>query len=119
VEDKLALGTEWKGADNPVAPDAYVFTSDTGTRMDPDNKYRAFQRACKRAEFGERQTFHALRHDFASLLARLGVPLRMAMDMLGHSKELMTIYYQHASDADRREAAGKVDGWLRAAGHGA
>jgi integrase len=32
-----------------------------------------------------------LRHDFASLLARLGVPLRVAMDMLGHSHELMTI----------------------------
>ena len=43
------------------------------------------------------------------------MPLRTAMDMLGHSKEVMTIYYQHASDADRREAASKVDGWLRRA----
>src|SRR5713226_6813685 len=35
------------------------------------------------------------------------------MDMLGQSQELMTIYYQHASDADRHEAADTVGAWLR------
>jgi hypothetical protein len=35
------------------------------------------------------------------------------MDMLGHSHELMTIYYQNASDSDRREAADKVGAWMR------
>jgi integrase len=59
------------------------------------------------------QSFHGLRHDFASLLARLGAPLPVATDMLGHSHELMTISYQHASDSDRREATDKVGAWLR------
>jgi hypothetical protein len=53
--------------------------------------------------------------DFAPPPARLGVPPRVATDMLGHSRELMTISYQHASDSDRRGAADKVDrlpAWL-------
>jgi integrase len=75
--------------------------------------HKSFKRACEHARLGGEQTFHGLRHDFASLLAKLGVPLRVAMDMLGHSPQLMTIYYQHASHADRREAADKVGFWLR------
>jgi integrase len=75
--------------------------------------HKSSKRACERAGLGGEQTVHGLRHDFASLLAKLGVPLRVAMDMLGRSQELMTIYYQHASDADRREAADKVGVWLR------
>jgi integrase len=35
------------------------------------------------------------------------------MDMLGHSHELMTMYYRHASNNDRRAAANKVGAWLR------
>jgi hypothetical protein len=59
-------------------------------------------------------SFHGLRRDFTSLLARLCLPLRVAMDMLCCSHELMMIYCQHAGDGDRRQAAEKIGDWLRA-----
>jgi integrase len=125
-EDRLKQGPDWLGADDPVAPEAFVFVTSVGTLLEPRNVSRSFDAACIRAglrppkEPGVKRErsdvdFHGLRHDFASLLGRLGVPLRVAKDMLGHSNELMTIYYQHSSDEDRRAAAEKVDGWLRQA----
>ena len=62
---------------------------------------------------GDRQTIHGLRHDYASLLAELGVPVRGAMELLGHSNELMTVYYQHVSRAAKREAVSKLGDWLQ------
>jgi integrase len=90
--------------------------SDTGhgTLWSPEDAYRTFQRACAWPGLAEVHRFHALWHDFASLLARLGVPLRVAMDVLGHSQELMTIYYKHTSDSDRRDAADRVGAWPEA-----
>jgi hypothetical protein len=63
--------------------------------------------------------FHGLRRDFTSLLARLCLPLRVAMDMLCCSQRADDDYYQHAGDSDRRQAADKVGDWLRAAAEGA
>jgi integrase len=96
-----------------VVAAAPILVTRHGTIWSPEDAYKTFRRACARAGLGEAHSFHGLRHDFASLLARLGVPLRVAMDMLGHSHELMTICYQHASDSDRRDAADKVGAWLR------
>jgi integrase len=68
----------------------------------PDNVMRDFKALCVRAGPGDRQTIRGLRHDHASLLAELGVPVRVAMDLLGHSNELVTVYYQHVSRAAKR-----------------
>jgi integrase len=112
-EARLARGADWAGEDDPASPAAHVFVTSNGTLWGTEDAHKSFKRACVRAGLGSDPTFHGLRHDFANLLARLGVPLRVAMDMLGHSQELMTIYYQHASDDDRRKAADKVGAWLR------
>jgi integrase len=116
---RLAAGDDWQGEDDPASALAQVFVTSHGTIWSPEDANKTFKRACVRAGLGRTQSFHGLRHDFASLLARLGVPMRVAMDMLGHSHELLTIYYQHASDTDRREAADKVGAWLRDAAGGA
>jgi integrase/recombinase XerD len=79
----------------------------------PDNVMRDFKALCVRAGLGDRQTIHGLRHDYASLLVELGVPVRVAMILLGHSNELMTLYYQHVSRAAKREAVTKVGDWLQ------
>jgi integrase len=108
-------GPDWQAEDDPVSASAHLFVTAHGTLWSPEDAHKRFKRACVRAGLPAGLSFHGLRHDFASLLARLGVPLRVAMDMLGHSHELMTIYYQHAGDNDRRQAAGKVGDWLRQA----
>lgn len=61
-----------------------------GAIQGPEDAHKPFKRACVRAGLGDQNTFHGLRHDFASLLAKLDVPLCVAMEMLGHSQELMT-----------------------------
>jgi integrase len=113
----LEADQSWTEND-PRDPTGHVFVTAIGTLWGPENAHKTFKRACVRAGIGEDQTFHGLRHDYASLLARLGVPLSVAMEMLGHSHELMTIYYQHASEGDRREAAGRVGEWLSQAAGG-
>jgi hypothetical protein len=35
------------------------------------------------------------------------------MELLGHSNELMTVYYQHVSRVAKREAVTKVCDWLQ------
>jgi integrase len=79
----------------------------------PDNITRAFKALCLRAGLGDRQTIHDLRHDYASLLAELGVQVHVARELLGHSSELMTIFYTHSSRAAKRDAVSKVGGYLQ------
>src|SRR5919201_612575 len=87
LEDRLKAGADWLGSDNPVAPEAFVFVTSAGTLLEPRNVSRSFDAACTRAglrppkEPGVKRersavNFHALRHDFASLLGKLGVHLR-------------------------------------------
>ncbi len=125
--ERHAAGGAWCGADDPAAPDAFVFVTGKGTLLEPRNLGRSFDAACRRAGIkppkdpaAPRGTksgtdFHGLRHDFASMLGDLGVPQHVAMRMVGHSQPSMTGYYQHAGDAAQREAAVLVDGWLRQA----
>lgn len=48
---------------------------------------------------------HALRHTYATRLARAGVPLRLAMYLTGHKTlSVLTSIYQHVGAADVREA---------------
>lgn len=57
--------------------------------------------------------FHDLRHGCASLLFDLGVPLRMVMEILGHSHVSTTSdIYTHVMPAQYREVADMLDGWL-------
>jgi integrase len=57
--------------------------------------------------------FHDLRHSCASLLFELGVPLRMVMEILGHSQISTTSdIYTHVMPAQYREVADALDTWL-------
>jgi len=94
----------WQGEDDPTSAHAHIFVTRHGAIQGPEDAHKPFKRACVRAGLGDQNTFHGLRHDFASLLAKLDVPLCVAMEMLGHSQELMTICYQYVSEGDRREA---------------
>jgi integrase len=60
-----------------------------------------------------RVRFHDLRHSCASLLFELGVPLRMVMEILGHSQISTTSdIYTHVMPAQYREVADALDVWL-------
>jgi integrase len=87
----------WKGADlsgDAVGP---VFTSTHGTRLEPRNLYRAFERICGKA--GDSHTLHGLRHDFGSTLVAAGIPVATVAAIFGHSSPVVTTrLYLHSHD---------------------
>ena len=77
----------------PVA----VFTSNVGTRLEPRNLYRAFERICEAACVSH--TLHGLRHDLGSALVSAGVPIPTIAAILGHASPVVTTrLYLHSHD---------------------
>jgi integrase len=94
------------------ADDDLVFTTSIGTAIEPRNLSRHFEALRVRAKV-RRVRFHDLRHSCASLLFELGVPLRMVMEILGHSQISTTSdIYTHVMPAQYREVADALDAWL-------
>jgi integrase len=92
-----------------------VFTSDIGTRLDPDNVTHRFQRFLKTAGL-PRQRFHDLRHACASLMVANGEPLLVIQEQLGHSQFTLTAdTYSHLYDQAKIDSAGRLDKLLRGA----
>jgi integrase len=92
-----------------VGPDDLVFTSSTGTPLEPRNANRVFTDLLKTA--GLRPTrFHDLRHTCASLLLAQGVSPRVVMETLGHSAIAVTMNtYGHVMPLAQREAADRMN----------
>lgn len=87
-----------------------VFPSQTGTPMEPSNLTRRFRRHCKAVDL-EGVKFHSLRHTYASRLATSNVPVRVAMEVLGHSQVATTMeIYSHVSTEEMRRALTPPEG---------
>jgi integrase len=94
------------------ADDDLVFTTRIGTAIEPRNLSRHFEALRDKAKV-RRVRFHDLRHSCASLLFDLGVPLRMVMEILGHSQISTTSdIYTHVMPAQYRDVADALDTWL-------
>jgi len=94
------------------ADDDLVFTTSIGTPIEPRNLSRHFEALRERAKV-RKVRFHDLRHSCASLLFELGVPLRMVMEILGHSQISTTSdIYTHVMPAQYHEVADALDAWL-------
>ena len=103
--ERLALGTRWPGND-------FVFTSSTGTPIDPRNIDRVWKDLREEAGLPPLR-FHDLRHSCATILAELGVHPRVAMEMLRHSQISMTMdTYTHVASAMQRDAAANLESAL-------
>jgi integrase len=73
----------------------WVFTTRNGTPIHPDNLNRTLERLCTLA--GVKQVrVHDLRHTYASLARRAGVPLEVVSEKLGHARASFTAdVYRH------------------------
>jgi integrase len=73
------------------------------------NQHVHMKTACARAKI-ERISFHELRHTYASLLLKAGVPMRYVADALGHANTIMTekhyahLQPNHVADTIRKHA---------------
>jgi integrase len=114
LEARLVAGGRWQET-------GYVFTSTIGTPAHPSEVGRTYQKLVKAAGVPYKR-FHDQRHWCATLLLAQGVPTRMVMDLLGHSRIRTTMdLYGHVLDEGRRDVAdamGRILGSDREASEG-
>ena len=109
LSDQADRQAEWSAAAKRWNRDALVLSTRQGVWVEPRNFNRSFTRIRRTLKLREFRP-HDARHTCASLLAELGVPLRTAMEILGHSKSAVTAeVYQRASSESRRDAAQRVN----------
>lgn len=101
--ERVTAGERWHES-------GLVFTTETGTPVEPNDFSRAFVRTCERAGL-RRIRLHDLRHTCASMLLAQGAPPRVVMEILGHSSLDMTMNtYAHVMlDAQRKALRGMDD----------
>jgi integrase len=105
---RAIAGEHWQERD-------FVFASTIGTPLQPRNTLASWYKLLAQAGLPRRK-FHVTRHTAASLLIADGVPLRVVMELLGHSQISTTAnIYGHVSAEALREAADAMD---RAVGAG-
>lgn len=93
---------------NEVMED-WLFTTPTGTRIDPGNLLKLFNRLLVDAKL-RRVRFHDLRHTFASLLLAQGESPTYVKEQMGHSSIQVTVdIYGHLIPGGNRQAVDKLD----------
>jgi integrase len=103
--ERLALGAAWPELD-------LVFTSTTGTALEPRNVTREWDRLRTQAGLPHLR-LHDLRHSCATILTALGVHPRVVMEMLRHSQIGMTMNtYAHVTPLLQRDAADALEAAL-------
>jgi integrase len=77
-----------------------IIKTDDGLPFGKSYQIRPMREACARAKISPAIGFHQLRHSFASLLVKSGIPMLYVADALGHASTAMTErYYAHAKES--------------------
>jgi integrase len=101
-EQRLLAGSGWRET-------GFIFTSRTGTPLDPWGVIKAFKRLLQAAGLPNIR-FHDLRHTAATFLLAQGVDPRTIMETLGHSQISLTLNtYSHVLPSLQRDAAEKMN----------
>jgi integrase len=99
--ERAAAGDRW-------VETGLVFTTSTGSPLEPSNVNKAFAELSAAAGV-RRIRFHDLRHSCATLLYELGVPIENIQDVLGHSTPVITkLLYVDGSEKVQRGAADRL-----------
>jgi integrase len=88
----------------------WVFTSEDGTLMDPDNfRRRVWEKLLQKAGFRHLR-LHDLRHTFASLLIQQGESLAYVKEQMGHHSIQVTVdIYGHLVPGGNKAAVDRLD----------
>ncbi|WP_236191341.1 site-specific integrase [Pseudomonas pharyngis] len=89
---------DWKKV---VGKSRYVFPSQEGGRL--EDVKSAWLKLLERANI-DGFRWHDMRHDFASRLVMVGVPLNTVRDLLGHADIKMTLRYAHLAPGTKAAA---------------
>ena len=98
LEERLLMGSSWTET-------GYVFVREDGLPIDTGTPSNIFNKLTKKA--GIRPTrLHDLRHLHATELLRLGEPLHVVSDRLGHKDPMVTAtIYAHVSNEQGESAS--------------
>ncbi len=97
VEERLAMGEAWQDT-------GYVFVQENGLPLDPGTPSHLFNKIQKQSNLRHTR-LHDLRHLHATELLRLGEPLHVVAERLGHRDAMVTAtIYAHVSN-DQAETA--------------
>lgn len=99
-QERMAAGSWYADAD-------LVFAREDGRPIDPKIDWREWKALCVEAEIPDTR-LHNARHTAATMLLAQGVPMRVAMEILGHSRITVTQNYQHVVDEMHTDAAEKM-----------
>ena len=102
-EQRLLVGQHWHDS-------GLVFTNARGRPLDGDYmRKKSFAALLDRAGL-QPMRFHDLRHSAATLLMAEGVPIKVALELLGHSDITTTLrIYSHVLPSMQEQAAGAMD----------
>lgn len=102
LRERLLAGSAWQESD-------LVFASSIGTPFDPRKVSKRLKVLLNEAGIAPMR-FHDLRHSAASLLGAQGVPPRVVMEVLGHSRISVTLdLYSHVFPSAMGDAADAMD----------
>lgn len=100
------LGADWK-----ANPDGLLFCTRTGKPLDNYNVV-TWQLKLLLERIGVTETrrmgLHAFRHCNATEFDRMGAPIKVRQDRLGHADSEATFGYTHAESADQRRVAAEL-----------
>ena len=99
--ERLAAGSWWQDL-------GFVFAREDGRPIDPKRDWEGWKALLAESGVPDAR-LHAARHTAATMLLAMGVPMRTAMEILGHSRITVTSRYQHVVDEMHRDAADKMD----------
>ncbi len=103
AKERLAAGAKWVDT-------GYIFTTEIGTPIEPDNLWREGRVLAAGDGGAGEMRFHDLRHSCVTLLLRLGVPLHIVQAIVGHADVQVTMaVYAHASLEDQRKALEQLE----------
>jgi len=87
-----------------------IFATDRGTHRDQSNVRQRWKTTCRIAGIERNIRLHDLRHSNATFLLAGGVPMRVVMEMLRHTRMATTSdLYAHVGEPVKREAALAMD----------
>jgi len=89
---------------------SFVFCKPNGMHYHPRTYNRRFNIALKKAGLPSKYTIHTLRHTFATINLRNGIPAKIVQEMLGHSTISTTLdLYTHVDLEMQNEAVKKLE----------
>jgi integrase len=109
AQERLTAGSDWNDALGGL-----VFTTPLGRPIEPKDVKAEFKATLAAAKLPDMR-LHDLRHAAASFLIAQGLPLRLVMEVLGHSTIALTANtYGHIERGMMADAASRMDALLTA-----